>query len=123
MFSGKFIKKGNKITFASPKDKLAYELYIEQLSEGESVEMYIDLPSKDHSKAQLAKVHACIRELAKESGYTFKEMKKLVKKQAGLCEEGEDCFKSFADCTKDEITLAIQACLEIGEDLNIIFPQ
>ena len=83
--------------------------------------MYIDLASKDHSKAQLAKVHACIRELAKETGYSFNEMKDVVKKHAGLCED-KDCYKSFADCSKDEITLAIQSCIEIGEDLNITFP-
>ena len=122
MFNGKFIKRNGRITYASPKDKLAYELFIERLSEDQEVDMYIDLAAKDHSKAQLAKVHACIRELANESGYTFKEMKDVVKKQAGLC-SGENCYKSFADCSKEELTLAIQACLEIGEDLNIIFPQ
>lgn len=122
MFTGKFKMKDGRLTYASPKDKLGYELFIEKLSNGQEVEMYIDLANKDHSKAQLAKVHACIRELANESGYTFNEMKKLIKKQAGLC-EGGDCYKSFADCSKDELTMAIQACIEIGEDLNINFPQ
>ena len=122
MFTGKFKMKNGRLSYASPKVKLAYELFVEKLSEGQEVEMYIDLANKDHSKAQLAKVHACIRELANESGYTFSEMKKLIKKQAGLC-EGEDCYKSFAECSKDELTMAIQACIEIGEDLNINFPQ
>jgi len=118
MFTGKFIKKNGKLTYNSPQDKLAYELFIEKLQEGQKVEMYLDLTDSNHSLAQLAKVHACIRELAKESGYTFDEMKTLVKKHSGLCydtENGEIC-KSFADCSKEELVLAIESCLSIARD-------
>jgi len=114
MFSGKFIKKDGKLIFAHPQDKLAYELFLEKIPEGQKVDMYLDLAGIDHSKAQLAKVHACIRELAKESGYTFDEMKLVVKQASGL--EG----KSFADCSKDELMLAIEGCIQIGrEQFNI----
>jgi hypothetical protein len=114
MFSGKFIKKDGKLTYASPQDKLAYDMFLSKLEDGQIVDMYIDLASADHSKAQLAKVHACIRELAKESGYTFDEMKIVVKQASGL----ED--KSFADCSKDELMLAIEACIQIGrENYNV----
>ena len=114
MFSGKFIKKNGKLTFASAQDKLAYEIFVDKIQEGQIIDMYLDLASADHSKAQLAKVHACIRELAKESGYTFDEMKHVVKQAAGLEE------KSFADCGKDELMLAIEACIQIGrENYNI----
>ena len=121
MFSGRLIKKDGKLTYAGPQDKLAYDIFISKLEEGQIVEMYIDLANADHSKAQLAKVHACIRELAKESGYTFEEMKLLVKKQSGLCMEAEGMLecKSFADCSKDELVLAIEACIEIGRELNV----
>ena len=114
MFSGKLVKKDGKLTYASPQDKLAYDIFISKLEEGQAVEMYIDLTSTDHSKAQLAKVHACIREMAKESGYTFDEMKDVVKEASGLG------GKSFADCGKDELMLAIEACIQIGrENYNI----
>jgi hypothetical protein len=114
MFSGRFIKKDGKLTYASPQDKLAYDMFLSKLEDGQIVDMYIDLASADHSKAQLAKVHACIRELAKESGYTFDEMKIVVKQASGL----ED--KSFADCSKDELMLAIEACIQIGrENYNV----
>ncbi len=122
MFSGKFIKKNGKLIFDHPKDKLAYEIFVEKIPEGQVVDMYIDVVGLDHSKAQLAKVHACIRELAKESGYTFDEMKCLVKDHAGLAyKEGMMItYKSFADCSKDELMLAIEACLQIGkEQFNI----
>jgi hypothetical protein len=114
MFSGKFIKKNGKLIFNSPQDKLAYEIFVDRISEGQVVDMYLDLASADHSKAQLAKVHACIRELAKESGYTFDEMKLVVKDASGITD------KSFADCSKDELMLAIEACIQIGrENYNI----
>jgi hypothetical protein len=118
MFTSRFIKKNGKLVFNNTKDKLAYELFVDKINEGQIVEMYIDLANVDHSKAQLAKVHACIRELAKESGYTFEEMKLLVKKSAGLCIEAEGILecKSFAECSKDEIALAIEACIEIGRN-------
>lgn len=114
MYNGRFIKKNGKLIYATPKDKLAYEIFVDKLKEGDKVEMYIDLAGVDHSKAQLAKVHACIRELAKEAGYTFDEMKLLIKEAAGLKD------KSFADCTRDELMLAIEACIDIGrENYNI----
>ena len=118
MFSGKFIKKNGKIIFNSPQDKLAYEIFVDKIPEGQLIEMYIDLANTDHSKAQLAKVHACIRELAKESGYTFDEMKCLVKDHAGLAyKDGAMInYKSFGDCSKDELMLAIEACIQIGKE-------
>jgi hypothetical protein len=106
----KLIKKDGKLTYLDEKSKLAYLIYADRLAEGQVVEMYLDLADADHSKAQLAKVHACIRELAKESGYTFEEMKDLIKDASGL--KG----KSFAEASKDDLMLAIEACIQIGRD-------
>lgn len=114
MITIKMIKKNGKITYEDEKSKLAYDIFISKLPENQKLEMYIDLADADHSKAQLAKVHACIRELAAESGYTFDDMKLLIKSASGL----ED--KSFADCSKSELMLAIEACIQIGgENFNI----
>jgi hypothetical protein len=121
MFTGKLVKKDGKLAYEDEKSKLAYQIFLDKIPEGQKVEMYIDLANTDHSKAQLAKVHACIRELAKESGYTFEEMKLLIKKQSGLCYETDGLLecKSFADCSKDELMLAIEACIAIGRELNV----
>ena len=110
MFSGKFIKKNGKLIYDSPKDKTSYDIFINKIPEGQKVEMYIDLTDIDKSKAQLAKVHACIRELAKESGNTFDDMKNIIKDESGLKD------KSFADCSKTELMLAIEACIDIGRN-------
>ena len=121
MLSVKLVKKDGKLTYPDDKSKLAYQIFLDKIPEGQKVEMYIGLADADHSVAQLAKVHACIRELAKESGYTFEEMKVLIKERSGLCyEAGEATIcKSFADCSKDELALAIEACVEVGKIYNI----
>ena len=110
MFTGRFIKKNGKLVFNSPQDRLSYEIFVDKIKEGQVVEMYIDLVGTDHSKAQLAKVHACIREIAKESGYTFDEVKVIVKDASGLS------GKSFADCSRDDLMLAIESCVQIGRE-------
>jgi hypothetical protein len=110
MFTGKFRKKDGKLIFDTINDKLAYEIFLEKIPEGQKIDMFLDLADPDHTNAQLAKVHACIRELAKESGYTFDDMKSLIKIKAGLA------GKSFADCSKTELMLAIESCIEIGRD-------
>ncbi len=121
MFTVKLVKEGGKLVYPDDKSKLSYQIFLDKLSEGQKVEMYIGLADTDHSVAQLAKVHACIRELAKESGYTFEEMKVLNKERSGLCYDGGDATfcKSFADCSKDELALAIEACVEVGKLYNI----
>ena len=118
MFTVKLIKRDGKLVYPDDKSKLNYQIFLDKLSEGQKVEMYIGLADTDHSVAQLAKVHACIRELAKESGYTFDEMKTLIKKQSGLCYDGggAELCKSFTECSKDELALAIESCIAIGRD-------
>jgi len=121
MFSFKLIKKNGKLVYINENTKISYQLFLDKLQEGQEVEVFMGLTSDTGSLAQLAKVHACIRELAKESGYTFEEMKFIVKKHSGLCYDGggaEYC-KSFKDCSKDELAMAIESAIELGRDLNI----
>ena len=121
MFTVKLVKRDGKLVYPDDKSKLNYQIFLDKLSEGQQVEVFMGLTSDDASIAQLAKVHACIRELAKESGYTFDEMKKIIKQHAGLCYDAGDAeyCKSFADCSKMELVLAIEACIEIGKDFNL----
>lgn len=121
MFSFKLTKNNGKLVYINESTKISYQLFLDKLQEGQEVEVFMGLTSDNGSLAQLAKVHACIRELAKESGYTFEEMKFIVKKHSGLCYDGggaEYC-KSFKDCSKEELTMAIQSAIEIGIDLNV----
>jgi hypothetical protein len=121
MFSFKLTKKNGNLVHINESTKISYQLFLDKLQDGQEVEVFIGLTSDNGSLAQLAKVHACIRELAKECGYTFDEMKFIVKKHSGLCYDGggaEYC-KSFKDCSKEELAMAIESAIELGRDLNI----
>jgi len=91
-------------------------LFIKGLQEGETVVITYEVQTADHSYAQLSKLHKCIRELANYVGESFDDMKLQVKIKAGLCTD-TSC-KSFSDCSKEELSMAIQAVIEIGELLN-----
>jgi hypothetical protein len=88
-------------------------LFIKGLSDGESVIITYEVQTNDGSYAQISKLHKHIRELANYTGDSFEDMKLQVKLRAGLC-NNSDC-KSFADCSKSELSMAIQASIEIGE--------
>ena len=121
MFSFKLTKKNGNLVHINESTKISYQLFLDKLQDGQEVEVFMGLTSDNGSLAQLAKVHACIRELAKESGYTFDEMKFIVKQHSGLCYDGggaEYC-KSFKDCSKEELAMAIESAIELGRDLNI----
>ena len=94
-----------------------YKKWIEELPEGTKVEIFASISSEDGSNAQLAKVHAMIRQLANDLGYTFSEMKLQAKRKTGLCwvSNGQEYCKSFKDCSKQELNLVIQALIEIGD--------
>lgn len=117
MFSAKLKMQNGKLVYPKKMDKLAFKLFTDKLSEGQEVDVFMSISDDKGSTAQISKVHKCIRELAKESGYSFDDMKKLVKEQAGLVVDTN--YKSFAECDKDELSLAIQACIELGEFYNV----
>ena len=117
MFSAKLKMQDGKLVYPKKMDKVAFKLFTEKLSEGQEVDIFLSISDSNGSAAQISKVHKCIRELAKESGYSFDDMKKLVKEHAGLVIDNN--YKSFAECDKDELSMAIQACIEIGEFYNV----
>lgn len=108
-----------KVTFKDgelvmdPMGSAKLGLFIKGLTDGEHVLITYEVQTNDASYAQLSKVHKNIRELANYTGDTFEDMKMQVKLRAGLCGSSE--CKSFADCSKEELSLAIQASIEIGE--------
>jgi hypothetical protein len=124
MYTSK-LKKVNGKLIQPDKNKILYEQFVKSLPEGVEVEMFMNIVTDNGSLAQISKVHTCIRILAQEAGYTFEEMKLLVKQRSGLClvftenELDQEICKSFGECTKDELSMAIQACIEIGEIYNI----
>lgn len=106
----------NKNLEIDPLGSAKLGLFIKGLQEGETVVITYEVQTADHSYAQLSKLHKCIRELANYVGESFDDMKLQVKVKAGLCTD-TNC-KSFSECSKEELSMAIQAVIEIGELLN-----
>ena len=94
-----------------------YDNWVKELPEGTKVEIFVSVSGEDGTNAQLAKVHAMIRQLANDIGYTFSEMKLQVKRKTGLCfvRDKQEYCKSFKDCSKSELNLVIQELIEMGD--------
>lgn len=125
-FTGKYVKKDGKLEFTSLSQNKQYELFANNIKEGSIVEVFYEQTHDDGTLPQLAKLHVMIKHLAMHIGETAENMKILIKDRAGLCiarsVAGKEYFlaKSFADCSKDELSLAIQAAIEIGEEVNFL---
>jgi hypothetical protein len=103
----------NKNLEIDPLGSAKLSNFIQGLQDGETVIITYEVQTEDASYAQVSKVHKHIRELANYTGDSFEDMKLQVKLRAGLCNDS-DC-RSFSDCSKEELSMAIQASIEIGE--------
>jgi hypothetical protein len=117
----KALIKDGELYFPIKAIETKYKKFLSQLPNDSKLEIFIGVSGDKGSNPQLARLHAMIREIAQEIGYTFIEAKIEVKRAAGLCfvKNKEEYCKSFADCDKDELNLAIQACVEIGKFNNM----
>lgn len=120
----KYIKKNGRLEFPSLAASKKFEIFVSHIPEDTIVECFYEVQHDDGTLPQLAKIHAMIKELAIFTGETFANMKLLVKDKAGLCLArelaGKEYFipKSFAECSKEELSLAIQAAIEIGQAID-----
>ncbi len=127
MISMHLVKVDGKLKHRLKSAELEYIKFMGALKEGQLVEAFFDANVDDGSLAQLAKIHKCIRELAKEIGETFEDMKIQIKKSSGLCirksVDGENYLicKSFGDCSKSELGLVLEEIIRRGEFVGINF--
>jgi hypothetical protein len=118
--NGKFIKRNGRLEFSSLAVSKQHEVFVSEVPDGTIVEFFFEVQQDDGTLPQLAKLHAMIRELALHIGEPFEDMKLLVKDKAGLClarqVAGKEYFlaKSFGECSREELALAIQAAINIG---------
>lgn len=123
-FTGKYVKRNGRLEFSSLASAKQFELFVSHIPEGQIVEVFYEEQHDDGTLPQLAKLHVLIKQLAMHIGETAENMKLLVKDRAGLCiareVSGKEYFlaKSFAECSKDELSLAIQAAMEIAEEIG-----
>jgi hypothetical protein len=122
----KCIKENNilkPVSLAGLKQK---EVFLSAIPDKAIVECFYEVQHDDGTLPQLAKLHVMIKQLSTHIGETAENMKLLIKDRAGLCiareVAGKEYFlaKSFGDCSRDELSLAIQAAIEIGQEVNFI---
>jgi hypothetical protein len=118
VFTTCFKKVDGKLIYTKAEEEERFKKFVKEIPEGKTVNVIMELTDASKSLAQLAKVHKCIRILANEIGYTFEEMKLEIKRRSGLMNGDLNTAKSFADCSLEEINLAIQACIEVGDKVN-----
>lgn len=125
-YTGKYIKREGSLRPISSAVSKQLEIYVSKIPDGSIVECFYEIQHDDGTLPQLAKLHVIIRQLASHIGETVENMKLLVKDRAGLClvreVAGKEYFlaKSFGECSKEELSLAIQAAMEIGEEVNFL---
>jgi|TARA_R100000479_G_C6343242_1_gene186160 hypothetical protein len=113
-------KKDGKLVYNIKAQENIYNTFVKDLPEGTKVEIFVSVSDGNGTNAQIAKIHVSIRQLANEVGYSFSEMKLLVKRKAGLCfnKNGTEYCKSFGDCSKEELNSVIQEIIELGDELG-----
>lgn len=124
--NGKYKKERGILKPLTIANMKQYELFVSNIPEDAIVEFFYEVQHDDGTLPQLAKLHVMIKQLSTHVGETVENMKLLVKDRAGLCiareVSGKEYFlaKSFADCSREELSLAIQAAIEIGEQVGFI---
>lgn len=125
IFSSSLKKSGDKLIHIKTGDEVRYKEFIKTFDEGTILDVFMEINSGDGTLSQLAKLHKCIRILANQSGNTFDDIKMVIKDNAGLVIKrtvlGQEYidWKSFANCSKDDLNLAIQACIELGDSMSL----
>jgi hypothetical protein len=128
IFHSQLIKRDGKLVHVRDANAKRYKDFIDSIGEGQTADLFMESNVDDGTLTQLAKIHACIRAMAKHVGCSFEDMKVQVKIKAGLyvktkLNEGYFMvFKSFGDdCSREDLSLAIEAICEMGDALGINF--
>ena len=113
-------KRNGKLEYNIKAQENIYNKFVEDLPEGAKVEIFVSISGDNGTNAQIAKIHVSIRQLANDLGYSFSEMKLLIKRKAGLCfnKNGTEYCKSFGDCSKEELNSVIQEIIELGDEVG-----
>lgn len=116
MVNGKLVPKDGLM-----KDRL--KKFISELTGDDEIECIMEAVEPNNTKAQLAKIHVMIKEIADETGEDIKKTKMDIKDQCGMTYyvDQKKYYKSFADQSRQELSDVIEKMYLIGDFLNINF--
>lgn len=119
IFVGKWVKKSGKLVFKFKHEEELFHSLAAGMREGQQVDIAVDFSDDLGRLSQISKLKAGCRELAKETGETFINTENLIKKEAGLFDEISKEYKSFANCSIEQLSSAIQVMVEKGDFVGI----
>ena len=102
------IKRNGKLEHTVKAKEGILNDIIKELPEGTKVEVFANTMGMKGSNAQLAKIHAMIRQLANDIGEDPASLKEHIKNQAMI-------DKSFGECDIEELNSVIQTILSLGD--------
>lgn len=123
-FVGKYVKKNGVIMPSNLSTLKQRELFISNIPEDSVIDVFYEVTHDDGTLPQLAKLYVMLKKLATHIGETVENLKLVIKDRAGLCiareVAGKEYFlaKSFSECSKEELSLAIQATIELGDQVG-----
>ena len=85
IFHGQFVKHTDGSLQPAETCKAKYKLFLQDLEPGQTVGIFFEANEDDGTLDQLAKIHACIRELSMHSGEDFRNEKDYKAKLRSLC--------------------------------------
>ena len=80
IFHGQLVKKDDGTISTVSSSSAKYEDFIKNLNPGQTIEVFMEANEANGTLTQLAKVHACIRQLAKDTGQLPADLKIDIKK-------------------------------------------
>lgn len=108
IYNTTLIKRDGKLEHTIKAKEGILNDIIKELPEGTKIEVFANTVGMKGSNAQLAKIHAMIRQLANDIGEDPASLKEHVKKQAMI-------DKSFGECDTEELNSVIQTVLSLGD--------
>lgn len=119
LFVGHWIKKNGRLVFKSKQEEDMFHLLSKNMREGQLVSFSVDFAEDQGRLSQIAKLKAGTKEISNETGETFINIEQKIKKDAGLYDELTKEYKSFGNCSIQELSSAIQVLLELGTFVGI----
>lgn len=107
---------------ANDKERLKYRRLLATMSAGDNVQALFEKVTDDAGFAQLSKLYACMRQIVNDTGNDLETVKREVKQRAGMSYRrgSTEISKSFGDCSKADLGIAINACIELGAELGCV---
>lgn len=119
-----FKKKNGQLVMPDTLSTEKYKIFLASIEDGEKIEAIFEVKKEDNTKAQLAKIHVCIAEIAKEQGDDNLSVKNDLKHRCGMSYTDDNDvrrYQSFGQCSKEELSDVIEVLIQMANflDMNI----